>query len=75
MHSPQRIFLGGGVMQHQRLYGEIADRMRHWLGGYLPHEELQSENYVVPPALGANVGVMGALALAVEAAAGFGAPG
>lgn len=69
MHSPQRIFFGGGVMQYRRLFEETAGRMRHWLGGYLPQDEVQAPEYVAPSGLGGAVGIKGALALALDAVA------
>jgi fructokinase len=70
--SPQRIVLGGGVMQQTRLLGPIRERMRHWLGGYIDRREVLSDDsgYVVTPGLGDHAGVLGALALAIDAAAG-----
>jgi hypothetical protein len=46
--------------------------MRHWLGGYVRRAELEAgiDDYLVAPRLGAEVGVRGALALALEMAAG-----
>lgn len=69
MHSPRRIFLGGGVMRQERLFTGIRARMLHWLRGYLPHPELRAAGYVGPPSLGDAAGIMGALALAVASAA------
>jgi fructokinase len=68
MHSPQRILFGGGVMQQQRLFTPIHDRMLHWLHGYLPQAELQAANYLSPPGLSSAAGIKGALALALDAA-------
>ncbi|MGA2778577.1 MAG: ROK family protein, partial [Steroidobacteraceae bacterium] len=69
--SPRRIVLGGGVMNQQRLYPLIRRRMQHWLGGYIDREEVLGliDDYVVAPRLGAQAGVLGALALAFAAAA------
>jgi fructokinase len=69
--SPQRIVLGGGVMQHQRLFAPLRARMRHWLGGYLDRPQLEHaiDAYIVPPGLGADSGVMGALGLALDESA------
>jgi fructokinase len=66
--SPRRIVLGGGVMNHARLFPAIRLRMQHWLGGYVRREELLSglDQYLVPPRLGAQAGIRGALALALE---------
>jgi fructokinase len=70
--SPQRIVLGGGVMNQARLLGPIRRRMRHWLGGYIDRNDVLSDDsgYVVTPALGGRAGVLGALALALDSAAG-----
>jgi fructokinase len=68
MHSPQRIFLGGGVMHQQRLFAAIRVRMLHWLRDYVPHPELKSVEYIAPPGLGEAAGIKGALALAVDTA-------
>jgi fructokinase len=67
--SPQRIIMGGGVMNQSRLFPLIHQRMLHWLAGYIDRVELlqHADRYVVPPALGARAGVMGALALALSA--------
>lgn len=66
--SPRRIVLGGGVMNQARLFPLIRARLQHWLGGYVDRDELQAgiDGYVVPPGLGAQAGVLGALALAVS---------
>ena len=70
--SPQRIVLGGGVMSQTRLLGPIRQRMRYWLGGYIDRNEVLSDDsgYVVTPGLGDQAGVLGALALAIDSAAG-----
>lgn len=68
--SPQRIVLGGGVMQHARLLPPLRARLRHWLGGYLTRAQVQDglDDYVVAPGLGGDSGVLGALMLAIDAA-------
>jgi fructokinase len=68
--SPRRIVLGGGVMNQQRLFPLIRRRLQHWLGGYIDREEVLGfvDEYVVAPGLGAQAGVLGALALALDAA-------
>jgi fructokinase len=67
MHSPQRIVLGGGVMQHARLFEPIRTRMLQVLHGYLLQHELQAADYISRPSLGSAVGIKGALALAIDA--------
>jgi fructokinase len=67
--SPQRIIMGGGVMNQSRLFPLIHQRMQHWLAGYIDRAELlqHTDRYVAPPALGARAGVLGALSLALSA--------
>ena len=68
--SPRRIVLGGGVMQHERLFAPIRARTRHWLGGYLARDEVEGgiDAYIVPPGLGERSGILGALLLAMRVA-------
>jgi hypothetical protein len=42
--------------------------MRHWLGGYVQRAELHAgiDDYLVAAGLGAQAGILGALALAIE---------
>lgn len=63
-HSPERIVFGGGVMQ-QRLLHAISGRMLHWLGGYPALQEIERASFITGPALGAQSGVKGALAMAM----------
>jgi fructokinase len=66
--SPQRVILGGGVMERRGLFPLIHRDLRALLNDYVQAVQLLSglERYVVPPAFGARAGVMGALALAME---------
>ncbi len=66
--SPQRIILGGGVMQQGQLFPLIRQRVRALLKGYLPlwDDDDALERAIVPPALGDRAGVLGALALAQQ---------
>ncbi len=67
--SPQRIILGGGVMRRTTLFPRIRRVVQDVLAGYVrdPALEEQIEAYIVPPALGDDAGVLGALALAMDA--------
>lgn len=66
--APQRLVIGGGVMQQQRLWPLVRAQVRHVLNNYmsLPTSHNTLEDYVVPPALGAQAGVLGAIALAMS---------
>lgn len=66
--SPQRIILGGGVMEQQQLFLLIRSRLQEILGGYIPAREIleQIDGYVIPPYLGSQAGVLGAIALAQQ---------
>lgn len=64
--SPQRIIMGGGVMQQPHLFPLLRQNVQQLLNGYLQVPALLHEidSYIVPPALGNRAGVLGALALA-----------
>lgn len=60
--SPERIVLGGGVMQRGELFPQIRERVAKLLNGYLNPPE------IVPPELGTHAGVLGAIAMATNLA-------
>jgi fructokinase len=67
--GPRRIFLGGGVMVRQpQLFAMIRERLQRSLNGYIRSRELGAdiEGFIVPSALGAAVGPLGALAVAAQ---------
>lgn len=66
--APERIVVGGGVMNTQRhLYARVRDELRRSLNGYVEIDEVRAgiEGYVVPPGLGELAGPLGALRLAL----------
>jgi fructokinase len=67
--SPQRIIMGGGVMQQGRLFPMVRQRVQALLNRYVQAREILQDidAYIVPPALGDRAGVLGAIALAREA--------
>jgi fructokinase len=67
--SPERIILGGGIMQQSQMFPLIRAQVQQLLNGYLkfPAVQEQIDTYIIPPALGGQAGVLGALALAEEA--------
>ncbi len=64
--SPQRIILGGGVMQQQHLLKKIRLRFRELLNDYIDLSPWQEtlDDLIVPVALSGNAGVVGACLLA-----------
>jgi len=63
---PERIVLGGGVMQQKHLFARIRRHLREELAGYVDLPQLKGdlESYIVPPDHGSRAGVLGALHLA-----------
>jgi fructokinase len=68
--SPQRIVLGGGIMRQAGLFPLIRTKTLELLNDYLQVREIveRMDEYIVPPQLGDNAGVLGAIALASDAA-------
>jgi len=64
--SPLRIVLGGGVMHHQSLFPTIRNKVRGFLNSYIASPVISGnmEDFIVPPGLGDQSAVLGALALA-----------
>lgn len=67
--SPERIILGGGVMHQQQLFPLIRREVQDLLNGYVADPAITEciDSYIVAPGLGDRAGVLGALALAMEA--------
>ncbi len=68
--SPQRLILGGGVMEQPQLLPLIRRELKALLNGYIQAPEVLDDidGYVVAPALGGRAGAIGALVLAEELA-------
>lgn len=68
--SPERIVLGGGVMQQKMLFPRIREKFLKLLGGYVEPLSTREavERYITEPGLGINSGVMGGWLLAKESA-------
>ncbi len=68
--SPQRIIMGGGVMRQRHLFPLVRREVLTLLNGYVQAPAIlkQADRYIVPPGLGDRAGVLGALALAEDAA-------
>jgi fructokinase len=67
--APQRIVIGGGVMQRPGLIDLVRSKLRRQLGGYATSDIRQGslDDYVVEPEFGQDAGLIGAIALAMEA--------
>ena len=67
--SPQRIVIGGGVMQHEQLFPMVRRELTRLLNGYVRAREIMDdiEQYVVPPKLSNRAGLLGAMVLAERA--------
>jgi len=68
--SPQRIVLGGGVMRQTQMFPAIREEFARLLHGYVRHRAVEERigEYIVGPKLGDRSGILGALALAEQAA-------
>lgn len=68
--SPERIIIGGGVMDQPRLLPLVREQTQMLLHGYVRAPQILDdiEHYIVKPRLGREAGVLGALALAQQSA-------
>lgn len=64
--SPQRIVLGGGVMEQPHLFPLVRREVQVLLNNYVRAPAILDDidRYIVPPGLGSRAGIMGAIALA-----------
>jgi fructokinase len=72
MLSPKKIILGGGVMHQKQLFPLIRAEVQNNLNGYISAKTIVDhiDDYIVPPGLGDNAGLCGALALGLQAMKG-----
>jgi fructokinase len=63
---PQRSIIGGGILHQEHLFPRVRYEVQQLLNNYIQGPELHArlDHYIVPPALGDQAGVLGALALA-----------
>jgi len=66
--SPQRVIMGGGVMNQNHLFPIIRKRVKGLLNNYIQSNIILDhiEDFIVPPELGIRSGVLGAMALAQD---------
>ncbi len=69
VYSPQRIILGGGLMNQRHLFPLIREKVLRSLNQYVQHPALldQIDAFIVPPVLGNRAGILGGIALAQDA--------
>ena len=67
-YSPRRVIIGGGVMQREALFPLVRRKVQQLLNGYVHSPQIieSIDQYIVPPALGNQSGVLGAIALAID---------
>lgn len=67
--SPQKIILGGGVMQNLALFPQVRRQVQQLLNGYVQSPAIlsQIDDYITPPGLGNRAGGLGSIALAMSA--------
>ncbi|MBN1468785.1 MAG: ROK family protein [Fusobacteriaceae bacterium] len=67
--SPEKVIMGGGVMKQIHLFPLIRKEIKRILNNYIIKKEVleEIEQYIVPPTLGDNAGISGALALGLKA--------
>lgn len=66
LHMPDRLVFGGGVMKTPGLIEELRAATALRLAGYVRHPRLDEglQTYIVPPGLGDDAGITGAVELA-----------
>ena len=71
--SPQRIIMGGGVMDQSHLFPLVHNNVYMMLNGYIQAAQIleNMDSYIIPPGLGSRAGVLGAIALAQDAHQNF----
>ncbi|MBW8349457.1 ROK family protein [Bacillus sp. IITD106] len=67
--SPKKIIMGGGVMKQAQIFPLVRKKVQELLNGYVPLPQITEhiEDYIVPPLLGDDAGITGALMLAKRA--------
>jgi fructokinase len=64
--------MGGGVMEQPQLFPLVRRKTQEYLNGYVQSPAIVDhiDDYIVPPGLGNQAGVLGAIAQAQLVAAG-----
>jgi len=66
--SPEIIVIGGGVMYRHHLYKIVQEKTRSVLNGYIKSKAVEDNisEYIVPPRLKDDSGILGALSMAIH---------
>ncbi len=66
--SPQRVIVGGGIMQQTQIFPMIRNNVVQLLNSYIQAKVILEdiEHFIVPPGLGGRVGILGTIALAMQ---------
>lgn len=66
--APEKIILGGGIMKQTHLFPKIREQFKILLNDYIQNPKLANnlDEYIVPPKLEDNAGVLGAIALTLK---------
>jgi len=66
--APQKIVIGGGVMQKDFMFPTVRKKVQELLNNYINNEILLNkiDEYIVPPGLGGRSGMLGAIALIMD---------
>ncbi len=64
-YSPQKVILWGGVMHQEKLFPMVRRGVQELLNGYVHHPAVTDAigDYIIPPALGEDPGILGAVRL------------
>jgi fructokinase len=66
--APERIIIGGGVMQKSSMFPSVRKKVRELLNNYINNDMVlnKTDEYIVPPVLGGRAGMLGAIALIMD---------
>lgn len=66
--SPEKIVMGGGVMSNLDLFPLVRDQVQSLLNGYVAVHQIEHDidDLIVPPGLGDDAGLLGAIAMAMS---------
>ncbi len=57
--SPEKIIMGGGVMHQNGLHRLVHQKLLEILNGYVNNQQLIDQDYICPPKLGDDAGLIG----------------